>query len=127
MRAAAVLVLLLGLGVILFLPLALGWRVAAALLWSLLACRDLVQLEYARGRCAKIRVFPQGQVLLYGSDGRLRDASIVSGSIVLRRLAWLRMRLPNGCCYSALLRGNSRESQQWRRLQVIWRHLGSAG
>jgi len=40
-------------------------------------------------------------------------------------LAWLVLASPDGRRWLALLQGDSRESEQWRRLQVIWRHMGS--
>ncbi len=55
-----------------------------------------------------------------------QTAAIGNGCVVMRKLAWLRLKPATGARYHELLRRNSLESEQWRRLQVIWRHLGAA-
>ena len=123
--AAGALALALGACIIAGLPVAVPLRAVAAVLWCLLAGRDLASLAATLGSFSKLRIDADGAALLLAGDGRWQAATLGRGSVVLPRLAWLRLRLADGRSYRALLRGNGRESEQWRRLQVIWRQLGS--
>ena len=53
-------------------------------------------------------------------------AAAVTGSLLLRRTAWIRIQSERGEVFAELLRGKCRRSVNWRRLHVIWRHIGAA-
>jgi hypothetical protein len=53
------------------------------------------------------------------------SGELLSGSIVHRRFAWIRVRSNCGLLITEFLRGDARASPEWRRLQVIWRHIGA--
>ena len=57
--------------------------------------------------------------------GEWRTASLLSGSLVLPGVAWLRISVGTGPAYGELLTGNPRKNEDWRRLLVIWRHIGA--
>jgi len=59
------------------------------------------------------------------ADGNWHPARLLPGSMLLRRVGWIRWDDGCGRQYAELLRGRSRESDDWRRLQVIWRHIGA--
>ena len=124
--AAAWAAMILGLITIISLPID-GWlRVAGISIWLIATGAELTVISSAHKRFDRIRLHSDGQVELHDGDGHWRAATIGNGCVVLRKLAWVRLKPATGARYHELLRRNSRESEQWRRLQVIWRHLGAA-
>lgn len=123
--AAALLALFLGATIILFLPVNTVLRAIGVFCWCLMAGGDMLQISTLHKRYSRLRVFADGRVELRDSDGRWKPGSIGRGSVVLPKVAWLDLRLAGGGRYRALLRGDASESEQWRRLQVICRHLGT--
>lgn len=123
--AAALLAMLLGAWIIWRMPIAPWLRAAGATIWCLLAARDIIAIARSYKRFRKLRIDADGSAALQDGDGRWQAACLRRGCVVLDRLAWLRLRLEDGRHYRVLVRGDARESQQWRRLQVIWRQLGS--
>ncbi|MGI9272903.1 MAG: hypothetical protein ACR2QT_14090 [Woeseiaceae bacterium] len=119
--------MLLGVFVILGLPVDKYIRAAAVSLWCLIGGAELRLISIAHGHFSRVRILCDGVPELLDRDGVWQAAEMTSGCVVLPRLAWLRLKLANGHSYCELMRGDSRESKQWRRLQVIWRHLGAAG
>ena len=123
---AALAMTLPGLLVILSLPISNFLRAAAGLICTLVTGVELALISSAHKQYTCIRIYSDGAVEIRDRDGVWQIATIASGSIVLQKLAWFRLKPANGGRYYELVRGNSRESKQWRRLQVIWRHLGPA-
>jgi len=52
-------------------------------------------------------------------------ASLMTGSVLLRKLGWVRLKDESGRVFVELVRGDARLSHDWRRFQVIWRHIGA--
>lgn len=113
--------------IVLVQPIPVVPRLAVACAWLLYGSHRLVSLVAAYGSCRRIRVDSDGSLWIEAADGSLRAGRIGSGSIVLARIAWLRVVTDDRFVAGELLRGNGRECDAWRRFQVIWRHLGSAG
>ena len=88
---------------------------------------ELLHLHRAWQNCRGLRIAADGHALILGADGRWRRSSLLDGGILLRRWGWLRLRTESGAVFSEPLRGRCRKSRDWRRLQVIWRHVGAAG
>ena len=109
------------------LPVAWHARVLLGLCWGLVSGRELWLIAKAHKRCAGLRLDADGQVLVRDGHGGGTAATIEPGSVVLQRLAWLRFRTVSGHRHAELLRRKSMKNNDWRRLQVIWRHLGAAG
>jgi hypothetical protein len=124
---AATLTTALGLWVILCLPIGRGFGAIAAVGWCLFGAYQAVDIANLHKRFSRLRIASDGSSEICTTDGQWHAATIGPGCIVLTHLAWLRLRLADGRRYRALLRGEARESKQWRRLQVIWRHLGTTG
>ena len=122
----ALVAVILGLIIIVSLPLAAVWRCSAGLLWSLFSWREWRQVRDAHARFERIRIDCNGAVELVDYWGERHNAAVVSGSVLLQGCGWLRFKLEDGGEFGELLRGDSRENEHWRRLQVIWRHLGTA-
>ncbi len=115
-----------GLVVVLTLQIEVGIRAIAALTWLLVGGRQLQQTERGFASCRAIRLLPDGQIAILDSNDQWLPGRLQSGSVVLGTLAWLRLKTYSGANHVELLRGNCRQDQQWRRLQVIWRHIGAA-
>ena len=119
--------LLAALGVLLAVHVEVGTsaRAVLALVWLCTVGRELWCLLRAFKRVGKLRLYPGGRVEIQRRDGGAQAARLAAGSIVLPGLAWLRVRTGDGLRFAELLQGNSRESEEWRRFQVIWRHIGA--
>ena len=101
----------------------LRWLGGAAWLFAVLARGGIMlasQLRYPT-----IRLHADGSALLQNAAGDWCAAKMSGNCVVLANFAWLDLKLADKTRYTTLVRGKSRESQQWRRLQVIWRHMGS--
>lgn len=101
--------------------------VLAGLAWSVLTLVEWLLIASGHKRFSRIRVDAQGAVALLDRKGQWQKASLSADSVVLAKLAWLGLKPAGRPRYFELLRGNSRENEQWRRLQLIWRHVGRAG
>ena len=108
------------------LPVAPWLRAAAAAGWLLYARRDLAGLLRGYGRYRRVAIDQDRRLRLLDTDGSWLDARALPGSVVLRRCAWLRIRDHTGLVYAEPLTGSCRGNPEWRRLQVIWRHVGAA-
>jgi hypothetical protein len=124
---AALATMALGILLILSLPIDNMLRIAGVIGWCFTAGREIVDISTSHKRYSRLRVFADGSVELCAGDGQRQAAAIGRGCVVLPTVAWLDLSLSGGGRYRAMFRGNTRECKQWRRLQVIWRHLGAAG
>jgi hypothetical protein len=119
--------LLCAAGVVMILTLDVGpaLRGAGALGWLGLGYFELRRTIRGYSYCVAIRVRCGGQIEVQNADHEWVPGVLQSGSLVLRKIAWLRVRSGGGPPCSELLRGDARTSHDWRRLQVIWRHIGA--
>ena len=113
-----------GVWVIYSLPVANLQQVLAAVAWSLAIAAKWRLITIAHKRWRRIRIECDGTATLQDSQGLWWPAFVSRNCIVLSKFAWLNLTVADGGrCYE-LMRGDSRESEQWRHLQVIWRHMG---
>ena len=119
--------LLILIGATLILTLALGAliRAVACLAWICMGRVELLRMERGFEACTAVRLSSDGQISVLDDDQQWHACSLQSGSVVLRNYAWLRLRAADGEYFVEPLRGDARQSHQWRRLQVIWRHFGA--
>lgn len=116
---------LTGVAVIATLPFPTALIGAGVVFWSVVTIVRLRQLLRSWSACRGLRVGSSGDMAVRGPDGTWRQAVLAPGGVLLRRWGWLRYRTTSGRIAVELLRGRCRESQDWRRLQVIWRHIGA--
>lgn len=116
---------LIGLAIIAAMNLAPPWRLAAALAWCAVSASELFVITSGYKRFSSLRIYETGDIELLDTRGRWCTATVLSGSVVLRRIAWLRLAPETGRPYAEIVRGNPAENEAWRRFQVIWRHLGA--
>ncbi len=115
-----------GLVLILSLPLDAVVRASGSALWLVLGVYELGRLQRGFASCSAVRIRCDGSVEVWCRGEKWLAGRLSSGSVVLENLAWLRLRLDSGPLILELFRGAARDCDDWRRLQVIWRHTGSA-
>ncbi|MGI9249022.1 MAG: hypothetical protein ACR2QI_08395 [Woeseiaceae bacterium] len=115
----------LGVALLLTLPLHAAASVACSGSWLLLCVRELVKIRRGYALCCGLRMTAGGEISVLGPDGAWRVAQLSPGSVLLRRLGWIRLTDRHGRRCAELIRGSCRESDDWRRLQVIWQHIGA--
>jgi hypothetical protein len=121
--ASALLLALLGLLCLLLLPLAPAWVVSAALLWLLINARQITSLRRHYITFSHMRFNAGGKVELLARGRPPAEAVILPGSVLLAGIGWIRLRIGDAASVAEPVSRETQESKQWRRLQVIWRHL----
>ena len=115
----------LGLLVIVLLPVHFGLRITGAAAWAVSCGIELLRLQRAYSRYVGLRVDHDGAMHVQNRGGDWQAARLLPGSLLLRRAAWVRVQSERGEVFAELLRGECRRSVNWRRLHVIWRHIGA--
>jgi hypothetical protein len=107
------------------LPVSVGWRWSVTGAWLVLGAAELGNTvrHYRKRRGFRFRA--DGRVEILSPGGGTIAARLGRGSVILPRLAWLRVQAESGACCGELVTGHVRRSEDWRRLQVIGR-LSSA-
>ncbi len=122
--ASAACLALAGTLIALRLPAAPPARGALLIGWCWLCGRELLQLASSFARLRALCIDATGSIRLSEPDGTQVPATLMPGSIVLDRIAWLRCLTADGRIVTEPFRGAARTSRDWRRLKVIWRHAG---
>lgn len=93
--------------------------------WLCLFHWQLSRMRRGWAHCDVIRVLPGPLFEVQDRSGIWRATTLESGSFVIGRVAWLRLSIDEGDEIAELLLRSSRRCNNWRRLQVIWRHIGA--
>ena len=109
-----------GFALVLHLPLHGGLRALIAALWVVQSACEIQRWTDGAARVARIQVCQSGDVRVTGRDGRAAPVELLRGTLVTRRMAWIRIRFADGRKYGELLRGNAVIDKQWHRFQLIW-------
>ena len=112
--------LLVGWLLLIRLPIPLLIRLPLCAFWLVAGVRELSRQSRGFDRIKTIRL-EVGGATVTDRRGRQTPVQIMSGSVVLPRLAWLRLKCPDGLIYGELLRGDPAVCRQWRHLQILWR------
>ena len=123
---AGLLAMLAGFVLIVLLNAPLPWRLAAAIIWISDCLWGLWALIQGARQVAWLRLDSLGQLQIADAAGTSRPARLLTGSLVLQNVAWLRFRLPDGHCYAELLLAAKVESGAWHCLQLIWKQCRDA-
>jgi hypothetical protein len=97
-----------------------------AITWTGLFGYEWTALWRGYRESGAIRIAAGGQVECRRPDGTWVSAALCEGSVVLPRIAWLRIVPRDGRRYGELVCAERQGSEEWRRFQVIWRHIGAA-
>ena len=112
--------LLVGLVLLMRLPILPPIRVSLIAFWLFGGLRQLGRQSRGNRRVRAIRL-GEAEATLIDRQGRQSPVQIMSGSVVLPGLAWLRLECPDGLIFGELLRGDAAVSKHWRHLQILWR------
>lgn len=93
--------------------------------WSAFCGFEWRRVRRGFSDCRRLRLMADGKAMQQDPDGHWHAARVLPGSVVLRHAGWLVLELAEGRRSVQPLRGHCRESNDWRRLQVIWRHVGA--
>jgi len=115
---------LLGAIMIAWLPVSVVGRILGLVGWFSWSGRELLTYWRVYGRWSGLSVAADGTIEVQGGGCR-SAARVLPGSLVLADVAWLRIRADNGDQWGELIAGNHQESEEWRRFQVIFRHLNA--
>ncbi len=122
---SAQLLIIAGIAVSLTMSLDALLRLLLTLACIVLGRFELRRLRRGQQACTAIRIMHDGSVRIRDGNETWLAAALESGSIVTNSLAWLRFQRADGVMIMELLRGDARYCRDWRRLQVIWRHIGA--
>ncbi|MCP4300633.1 MAG: hypothetical protein GY783_08615 [Gammaproteobacteria bacterium] len=114
-----------GIALIFALPLHRAAASIGCCAWLVWCGWELLRIGRGYALCCRLRVSADGEVLLLDQDANWQAARLLPGSVLLRRIGWIRVETGLGQHSAELIRGSCREGVDWRRLQVIWRHIGA--
>lgn len=83
--------------------------------------RELKAMARGSARLDALRLDAAGNAVGFGPAGGPEPLCLLSGSMVLKRLAWLRLRFADGSTHGELFAGEPGSDPAWHRLQLIWR------
>ena len=93
--------------------------------WTALCGFEWFAMRRGYAGSGLLRITAGGRIERQLPDGAWEPARLCTGSLVLARIAWLRIAAPGERPYAELVSAGSHASEDWRRLQVIWRHIGA--
>ena len=123
---SALLFLIAGFVLIVHLPFAPVWRALIVILWFADGCREMVKMTTGMARVVLLKLDASGRILAADSEGEFQELTLLTGSMVLRRFAWLRLRFPDNSNYAELFSGDQAKDEHWQRFQLIWQQSGGA-
>lgn len=96
------------------------WRYCLALIWLLDCLWQGWHMYRNASGVTGIALDSDGNVTLLGGNGERRQARLLTGTWVLPRLAWLRVRGQDGFCHGELFAARRSGPETWHRLQLLW-------
>jgi hypothetical protein len=117
---SSLLILLTGVILVLQLPVGPWLRALIVVIWIADVCRQMARLCAGMARVTRLSLDSSGRIIAAGPDGDLQKLTLLAGSVVTARLAWLRLRFPDDSVYAELLCGDAGCDPHWHRLQLIW-------
>ena len=119
MTGTALCAYLAGFYLIAGLAIAVPWRLLIAACWCGDAVVSLCRFQAALARLDEICLCP-GELQVVRQDGRRVDARLLTGTTIMRRVAWFRMAGEDGIRYQALILASRTDPREWHRLQLVW-------
>ena len=114
-----------GMVLILTMPVHASLRLLGCCAWLLMSGLELYRMRCAYARFLKLRITACGDAWVRDRHGDWQAARLLYGSVLLRNVGWIRLVTRDGTRLAEPLRGHCRRSAGWRRLQVVWRHIGA--
>jgi hypothetical protein len=120
------LLFLAGLACVILLAVSTGLKGLITLIWVCICGYEWLAFRHGYATGGVLRIAAGGSVDRQCSDGTWQPARLCPGSLVMPRFAWLRVAPAGARPYAELVIAAGHETEDWRRLQVIWRHIGAA-
>lgn len=117
----AVLAWVVGILLVFRIDIHFGWRCLLVTVWTADVGAATRRLLRGQRRVARLLLGSGGTLLAVRPDGRREPLTLLGGSVVYRRVAWLRFRFADGCRHAELLCGDASRDPEWHCLQLIWR------
>ena len=110
-----------GFALIIHMPLGAISRWILATGWLAHSSVELWRRSRASARVHSIGISQLGGVWVEDRYGDRAPAVLLRGTIVIARLAWIRIRFEDGREYAELVSANVVKDRQWHRFQLIWK------
>ena len=120
---SASMLMVAGIAAIASLPLPALLRLSLAVAWAGYGIAGIRRHRDAYRDCRRLRVKADGGALLL-CRGEWRAARVLPGSVLRERVGWLYLEPAGGGRFGELVRGDAGRDSEWRRLQVVWHHVG---
>lgn len=114
-----------GFVIILTLDMPAALRALGCIAWWLWTYLEMDRIERGFANCRAIRVNSDRSLEVLNSEMECIPSRLLGGSMVLPNMAWIRYETGSGSRAAEFFIGDCRSSNEWRRLQVIWRHVGA--
>lgn len=102
-----------------------GWpRLLLLALWIALGRHEWRRQVTGFRRVTSIRIHENGALESIDARGTVEALQLLGGSVVLRRMAWLRLKFADGSHYGELLCGDTDRNPGWHGLQLTWAQCG---
>ena len=98
----------------------LTWRAVLSAIWILDCGITLRRLATGWAHVSLIMFDSDGGVRTKNSMGETIERTLQSGSFVLARIAWFRLKDGRGGVYSGLFIQCRMDADDWHRLQLLW-------
>jgi len=118
--------MLAGIILIACLDLAPVWRALAAIIWVADCLRELRNLIRGAARVRQLRLDSDGGIIAVDLNGDEAAVTLMTGSLILPELAWLRLRFADRWSYAELLTKKRANIEDWHRLQILWQQARNA-
>jgi hypothetical protein len=102
------------------------WRVLIGSIWLADCLRELKNLHSGNKQLRELVLDSMGNVAAIDVQGDRHELTLLSGSMVLPGLAWLRLRFGNGRCHAELFTGRQLGPETWHRLRLLWNQARDA-
>jgi len=116
----SVIAIVTGAATICLMPIGAPLRAALLLAWLWYGRHDIRRQLIGYRRVSRLHIDALGMVRATDPAGNPVILELESGSLVLQRMAWLRLRFPDGEIYGELLIGDPTRCARWHALQLIW-------
>jgi hypothetical protein len=102
------------------------WRCAIGAIWLADSLMELRNLHRGTTQVSALILDSRGFVAATDASGCRHELTLLTGSLVLPGLAWLRVRFGSGKCHAELFTRRHAGPETWHRLQLLWHQAREA-
>lgn len=109
-----------GIVLIASVQISLLWQCVLGLIWLADCAWEINNLYSGNARVQTLMLDSAGNVAAIDGDNDRHELILLTGSMVLPGLAWLRVRFSSGRCHAELFTAKRTGPEAWHRLQLLW-------